>query len=349
MLRLALRSKSSEIRAPYAEPGRALPEGDPAVSGGAVVVDHHLRVGDPLAAVPADLAQPLGDRSGGDDVAGDDHERAPELGQVRRPGIHRHDQLLGREQPAAVGADRQWPLPGEAGHARVLEDPHPELERDAPQPPGQRGRLHGRGPALEHAGQVGGRPRPARHLGRPQPLERVDPEALGERHHRVPRAGLGRSRRGPQQAAAAEVAVDLVGLAEAPQLVDRGLRGAPEPDRLLVATEPDQAGEFRPPAQHHAAVAARGAAAADVLLEHDHIAGAVGLLDPDRAPQPHEAAAGDRHVRPRRALQWWQRRAVGQDLAQPQRPVPAVSFWLALGRRGCRHASCTLMCAHGTR
>src|SRR6185312_6986827 len=51
---------------PVRQPGRALPEGDPAVSGGAVVVDHHLRVGDPLAAVPADLAQPPGDRSGGD-------------------------------------------------------------------------------------------------------------------------------------------------------------------------------------------------------------------------------------------------------------------------------------------
>ena len=48
--------------------------------------------------------------------------------------------------------------------------------------------------------------------------------------------------------------------------------GVAEPQRLLDAAELDQAGQLRPPGQHHAAVAARRAAAADVALEHDDVA-----------------------------------------------------------------------------
>ena len=103
-------------------------------------------------------------------------------------------------------------------------------------------------------------------------------------------------RRGPQPAAAAEVRVDPVRAAEVPNLVDRRLRVARNGERVRVAAQTDQRGDLGPPREDEAAVAPGGAAAADVLLEHDDVASGVQLADADRRPEPDVAAAEDRDV-----------------------------------------------------
>ena len=99
-----------------------------------------------------------------------------------------------------------------------------------------------------------------------------DAEPLAERDDALPRAHLRRRRRGPQPAGLAEVRVDPVRLAEAPDLVDRRLRSARDAHGVRRAAERDERGELRPPGEHEAAVSAGRAAAADVLLEHDDVA-----------------------------------------------------------------------------
>jgi hypothetical protein len=200
-------------------------------------------------------------------------------------------------------------------------DPHAEAERDAPQPARQPRRLDGRGDRVEHAGEVRRRAGAARHLLGAQPLERVDPVRLARGQDAVPRADVRRRRRGPQEAAAAIVGRDPVLVAEGADRVDRGRGRAAQPDRLLRPAAGDEARQLRPPREHHAAVAARCAAAADVALEHDHVTGGIALLELDRRPQPDEAAAEDRDVGPHGALERWLGRRVAQGLAQPQRTM----------------------------
>ena len=119
----------------------------------------------------------------------------------------------------------------------------------------------------------------------------------------------------------------------APIVVDGGGGRAAQPDRLLGAAARDEARQLRPPRQHHAAVAARGAAAADVALEHHDVARRVALLDPDRRPQADEAAAEDRDVGARGALERRRGRRVAERLAQPQRAVSSQRGHSADDRR----------------
>ena len=230
-------------------------------------------------------------------------------GSCVRPRVRRDDELLGGEQPP-LGAHGERPLAAEPRHARVLVDAHAALERDAPQPARQQRRLDRRRAALEHAGQVGRRAGAARDLGGLEALERVDAVRLAQPQHALPDADVRRRRGRPQEALADVVAVDPVRLRELAELADRCRGRAPEPHRLLLAADLREARELRPPAQHHAAVAARRPAAADVLLEHDDVARGVVLLDADRGPQADEAAAGDRDVGARGALE--RRRGIGR-------------------------------------
>ena len=222
---------------------------------------------------------------------------------------------------ARSGADHDGPAAAERSDASVLVDPHARFQRHAPQPPHQRRRLDGRRARLEHAGAVDARSRAARDLLRSQPAEGVDAELLAERNDALPRAHLGLRGRRPEPARLAKVSVDAVGLAEGPDLPDRRLRVAGHAEGVLRPAERDERGELRPPGKHEPAVTARGAAAADVLLEHDHVAGRLEPLDADRRPQPHVAAAENRDVGARAPFERRSVRRIARDFLQPERTV----------------------------
>ena len=90
----------------------------------------------------------------------------------------------------------------------------------------------------------------------------------------------------------------------------------------VAAAQLDERAELGPPRDREAAVAAARAAAADVLLEHDDIARGLALLDADRGPEPGVAAAHDRDVGARGALE---RRGGGlagrERLVEPERAM----------------------------
>ena len=123
-------------------------------------------------------------------------------------------------------------------------------------------------------------------------------------------------------AAAVEVRVDAVLLAERADLVDGLLAGVRERERPLGAAELDERAELGPPGDREAAVAAARAAAADVLLEHDDVARRLALLDADRRPEPGVAAAHDRDVGARGALERRCGGLVGREgLVEPERAM----------------------------
>ena len=123
---------------------RGLAEGDPAVEGRPVVVDQQAGVGDGDAAREPDLLEPVGDRLGGDHVAGDHRERARHLGELGEPRVHReHDGSRGDGPERRVNLARARPL--EPGHRRVLVDPDAAFERHPAQAAGEESGLLGSG------------------------------------------------------------------------------------------------------------------------------------------------------------------------------------------------------------
>ena len=87
--------------------------------------------------------------------------------------------------------------------------------------------------------------------------------------------------------------VDSMLLAEAADLIDRVGRRMREPERLDTAASELERREVVPEAEGEAAVATARAAAADVGLDEDDLGRRSVLLDPQRRPQPGEAAADD--------------------------------------------------------
>jgi hypothetical protein len=120
-------------------------------------VEREPRVGDPLAAGPADLGEDVGDRLGQHDVAGPRDEPPPERPPASGPGVQRDDDLVGEDRAGAFGGGRRHPPGLEPLDARPLVDHDAALERDAPQPASERGRLHRPGPRHERAGAEHGR------------------------------------------------------------------------------------------------------------------------------------------------------------------------------------------------
>ena len=93
-------------------------------------------------------------------------------------------------------------------------------------------------------------------------------------------------------------------------------------ERALGAAQLHERAELGPPGDREAAVAAARAAAADVLLEHDDIARRLPLLDADRRPEAGVAAAHDRDVGARGALERRGGGLVGRErLVEPERAV----------------------------
>ena len=75
-------------------------EGDAAILRGSEVADREARVGDRLAAGPAELSQPIGDRLGQDHVAAPGQHPGPEARPAGRPGVHRQHPSLGGDAAA---------------------------------------------------------------------------------------------------------------------------------------------------------------------------------------------------------------------------------------------------------
>ena len=129
----------------------ARPERDATVARGPEVADREARVGDRLAAGPAQLGQAIGDRLGDDHVAAPGEDPGPEAGPACRPGVHREHGPVRRDGSARglqvhAARPRLHPLDG-----RSLVDLDPALQQDAAQPPCQERRLDGRGTRHEEA------------------------------------------------------------------------------------------------------------------------------------------------------------------------------------------------------
>src|SRR6185312_13144368 len=140
------------------------------------------------------------------------------------------------------------------------------------------------------------------------------------------------------------VGVDPVRLAERADLL-HGLVARPgEPDALLLAEHLDQRLELRPPREHEPAVAAAGAAAADVRLDDDDVEVGLALLQVEGRPQAGVAAADDDDVGPLRALGRWRvaARLARERLDEPQRaarvtahpPTTTMHMRLMIGGSG---------------
>ena len=109
-------------RAPGREPPAAPPEHDPPVARGAEVVHERARVGDALAARPAQLLQHVRDRLGQDDVRGGDRDAGAQRLEAARGGVDGQHGGAGAHA-AAGGLDRHAAgMRVQRAHARALED-----------------------------------------------------------------------------------------------------------------------------------------------------------------------------------------------------------------------------------
>ena len=268
-------------------------------------------------------SQPVGDRRRGDDVARDDDERAPQLGQRGRPGVHGDDELLGRE-PCPGGLDAQRPLAREAQRPAC---PRGCARRARARRAAARGRA-----AAGWTVAARGSNTPAR--WRSEPARRAD--LAGRRAARKASTPCcSQRRRTPSQAptCAGVVAVhrkpprrkSAVDPVLGAERLDRRRCAATDARQSRIASSApqrcDEARQLRPPGQRHAAVAARRAAAADVALEHDDVAGGSRSLIPSAVHRPTKPPP--RIATSARAAPCERRRGrrVAERLAQPERAV----------------------------
>jgi hypothetical protein len=87
---------------------------------------------------------------------------------------------------------------------------------------------------------------PCRQILAIDPFKRMLAVAFDRRDRRLPRAGLGDVRGGPQPAIPAVVGADRVLLAEVSDFRHRGIRGARQTQRLGAATRPLEPDEVMP-------------------------------------------------------------------------------------------------------
>ena len=165
------------------------------------------------------------------------------------PAVHAFSALTTtlRGHAAAQGLDHEGLSASEGADGGLLVNPDATLAGDAREPAREPGRLDGRRGRLEDAGEVGGRSAAPLDLVWVQPLKGGNTERLGTDDGALPATHLGGTRRGPQPAAAPELGVDPVLVAELPDEADRvfGLTG--EPKRVVLPADLDQRGELRPP------------------------------------------------------------------------------------------------------
>ena len=244
--------------------------------------------------------------------------------------------------PRAVRTYRRHPAV-EPRHAGVLVDPHAELEADAgaapaPAAPGWMVAALGSSTPARCCGDPAAPPRPRRR----EPMNipgRAAPRLDGRR----PRHPAGTGPRRPQPAALRELGVDAVPPGDLADLVDRvrPTGGRPRSRRPCRAAS-RATGTCAHQESTNPPLRPRGAAAADVALEHDHVAAGIPLLQPVGRPQADEAAADDAHVGGGAAGQRRRVRLVAQRLVEPQRPVLLEHVAASGAGRACESAVCVI-------
>jgi hypothetical protein len=112
------------------------------------------------------------------------------------------------------------------------------------------------------------------------------------------------------------VGIDLVLLREAADLVDSRAGGTREPQRLGAAISPLERDKAVPKAHRESTVAATCTPTADVRFDQHHLGTGFELLDPQRRPEPAEAASDNAHVGSTIAVQRRRGRS-RRDLPEP--------------------------------
>ena len=129
-------------------------------------------------------------------------------------------------------------------------------------------------------------------------------------------------------AALDEVAVDALRLDDPRHLVHRRVNRALERKRSLAAAALDPAGARpRDDPEHPAAVAARGAEARHLALQHDDLEGRVGPPELVRGPQARIASADDADVRLHASFERRPRRRHASQLLEPEGDAHASASW----------------------
>ena len=289
---------------PTAEAGlpSSAAERDPAVGRRPRVVEREPRVGDALAASPADLREAIGNRFGQDHVTRPGDEPATELGHRGSPGVEGDNYLAGDDQARSFGRrggddGRRRAAALEADDARSLVDDDAAFQGDTSKAAGERGRLDGRGAGHERAlAEHGGADLRSDLLAgqRPPAIRESEPRARFDRL--APRAILGGRGTDREEPGRRPPGVDAVCRRPRPDLFDRGVNRVRGPQRLYIAEPFNERRQLVPPAGDEAAVPTRRATAADVLLDNDDPRPRREFGEAKRGPQPRVTAAEDREV-----------------------------------------------------
>ncbi len=278
---------------------------DAVVGGQPVVVEAVARVGHALAPVPADRRPPDRiERLAHEDVVVDrDHVAADRAHQWLEGVRGEHDPGCAHP-PGWRLEDDAVPVAPHRGGPRALMDAHAVLERRGAEAPGQSPRVHERTAALARvqACQVGRRVHLRAHLGTIEQLDLVavaarDLGSLGQPLDFVLAGG------NVDEAVLLPGGVDAAG---AERLADRPEVLVPELDEPVHLIRPAREPVVVPVRERRvekAAVAPARSPAAAVALEQDHLL--VRSREQGR-PQAGEAAADDREVTARLALEWRQ-------------------------------------------
>ena len=212
----------------------------------------------------------------------------------------------------------------EARDLRPLVDDHPALEQDATQSADEPRGLDGGAVAHESAAAKGRRRAARLYLGRGELSQLIGGPGVSRQRHHVLAQLLVRTRGDRVHVAtASEPRVDVVPLAEFAERRDARRDGAACLHRLISPVQGDQAVKLVPPATRESSVPAARAAAADVLLQHDHAQIGIALGEEIGGPEPAETAADDDNVCLRIGGQRRARPGVFmvERLAQPPAPL----------------------------
>ena len=243
------------------DPAAPPTEGDASVRRGSEVVDHRPRVGDALAARPAQLGDHVGDRLGDHHVTGGDGEPPAQLAVAgqRRAG-REHGGAGAHAARDRCAPRRPGPPRSAAGPASPRRWSTPRCVKARAKPERQACRLDSGGRRVEGPGAEDRRVAAGPHLGLGERLAGArDAQLRAGVGDRLPGAVVGRSRGDLKVAAGAVPGVHPLFAAPASDPLDCLLCRPCEPQRGAVAEAPSKRRQAEPHRVHEAAVAPAGA------------------------------------------------------------------------------------------
>ena len=284
----------ASIKSSCPDPGA---EGDPAILGGAEIADREARVGQRLAAGPADLRQAIGDRLGDDHVAAPGQDAGPEAGPAGRPGVRGQDHLVSGDSASHGGQIDRLAGCVEVLHLGRFVDLHTTLQEHPPQSPSEACRLDGGGARHEEAFTECGRGAGSLHLGGLDMLQLTGRAEVGQLIRQALPVIRGR-REGvhPQVSVRRVPGVDAVIPAPGADALDHLVGRLRELQAGLWPETFHKIRQLLPPAVQEAAVATARPAAADIGLQDGDLHAGSHLGQEPGSPHSRVAAADDRHV-----------------------------------------------------